>query len=83
MTMGTAILGMVPLCIGTIQVGGDGPPYYPMARAIVGGLLFSTIVTLLAMPVIYSLLDDSRGWLRNVVADSGKRRLRRVVPAAS
>ncbi|MEO6076389.1 MAG: efflux RND transporter permease subunit, partial [Dokdonella sp.] len=77
MTMGTAILGMVPLCIGTVQVGGDGPPYYPMARAIVGGLVFSTIVTLLAMPVIYSLLDDSRGWLRNVVADSGKRRLRR------
>ncbi|MFZ2237755.1 MAG: efflux RND transporter permease subunit, partial [Dokdonella sp.] len=48
MTMGTAILGMVPLCIGTVQVGGDGPPYYPMARAIVGGLVFSTIVTLLA-----------------------------------
>ena len=81
MTMGTAILGMVPLCIGTVQVGGDGPPYYPMARAIVGGLTFSTIVTLLAMPVIYSLLDDSRGWLRNVVADSGKRRLRRVASA--
>ncbi|MEO7917032.1 MAG: efflux RND transporter permease subunit, partial [Dokdonella sp.] len=82
MTMGTAILGMVPLCIGTVQVGGDGPPYYPMARAIVGGLVFSTIVTLLALPVIYSLLDDSRAWLRNVVADSGKRRLRRIVPTA-
>ena len=79
MTMGTAILGMVPLCIGTVQIGGDGPPYYPMARAIVGGLVFSTIVTLLALPVIYSLLDDSRGWLRNVVADSRQRRLHRIV----
>jgi hydrophobic/amphiphilic exporter-1 (mainly G- bacteria), HAE1 family len=69
MTMGTAILAMVPLCIGTVQVGGDGPPYFPMARAIAGGLMFSTIVTLLALPVIYSLLDDSRGWIRNVSRD--------------
>ncbi|HMM65631.1 MAG TPA: efflux RND transporter permease subunit [Dokdonella sp.] len=74
MTMGTAILAMVPLCIGTVQVGGDGPPYFPMARAIVGGLMFSTIVTLLALPVIYSLLDDARLWVRNVSRDgrSGK-----------
>jgi HAE1 family hydrophobic/amphiphilic exporter-1 len=69
MTMATAILAMVPLCIGTVQVGGDGPPYFPMARAIVGGLIFSTIITLLALPVIYSLLDDARGWLRNVSRD--------------
>ena len=74
MTMGTAILGMVPLCLGGVQIGGDGPPYFPMARAIVGGLIFSTLVTLLALPVIYSLLDDARGWLRTVVRDgfSGK-----------
>lgn len=30
------------------------------ARAIAGGLLFSTAVTLLALPLIYSLLDDAR-----------------------
>lgn len=77
MTMGTAILGMVPLCVGTVQIGGDGPPYFPMARAIVGGLVFSTLVTLLALPVIYSLLDDGRGWLRNVVRDGFAVRLRR------
>lgn len=72
MTMGTAILAMIPLCMGTVQVGGDGPPYFPMARAIVGGLVFSTIVTLLALPVIYSLLDDSRTWLRSVVRDGSR-----------
>lgn len=77
MTMGTAILGMLPLCIGGVQIGGDGPPYFPMARAIVGGLLFSTLVTLLAMPVIYSLLDDARGWLREVVRDARAGRVRR------
>lgn len=80
MTMGTAILAMVPLCIGTVQVGGDGPPYFPMARAIVGGLLFSTIVTLMALPAIYSLLDDARGWIRNVVRDGGSGRVLRQRP---
>ncbi|MEO8011486.1 MAG: efflux RND transporter permease subunit, partial [Dokdonella sp.] len=78
MTMGTAILGMLPLCVGGVQIGGDGPPYYPMARAIVGGLVFSTLVTLLAMPVIYALLDDARGWLRNVISDAREGRVRRV-----
>jgi hydrophobic/amphiphilic exporter-1 (mainly G- bacteria), HAE1 family len=62
MTMGTTILGMLPLCIGGTQIGGDGPAYYPMARAIVGGLLFSTVVSLLFLPTIYATLDDMRMW---------------------
>jgi HAE1 family hydrophobic/amphiphilic exporter-1 len=62
MTMGTTILGMVPLCIGGTQIGGDGPAYYPMARAIVGGLLFSTVVSLLFLPTIYAILDDLGAW---------------------
>jgi HAE1 family hydrophobic/amphiphilic exporter-1 len=60
MTMATTILGMLPLCIGTTQVGGDGPPYFPMARAIVGGLIFSTLITLVVLPAIYAILDDWR-----------------------
>ena len=85
MTMGTAILAMVPLSIGNVQIGGDGPPYFPMARAIVGGLVFSTLVTLLALPVIYSLLDDARVWLRNVLRDAraGKVLRVRVPPSPS
>jgi len=62
MTMGTTILGMVPLAIGGAQIGGGGPAYYPMARAIVGGLLFSTVVSLLFLPTIYALLDDIGLW---------------------
>jgi hydrophobic/amphiphilic exporter-1 (mainly G- bacteria), HAE1 family len=81
MTMGTAILGMVPLCLGTTQMGGDGPPYYPMARAIAGGLVFSTAVTLLALPVIYAQLDDMRMWTRRVFRDAREGRVRRVRPA--
>ncbi|MBS7455987.1 efflux RND transporter permease subunit [Coralloluteibacterium stylophorae] len=58
MTMGTAILGMLPLCVATTQLGGGGPAYYPMARAIAGGLAFSTVVSLLFLPTIYAVLDD-------------------------
>jgi HAE1 family hydrophobic/amphiphilic exporter-1 len=58
MTMGTAILGMVPIAISSTQMAGDGPPYYPMARAIAGGLAFSTLVSLLFLPTIYAILDD-------------------------
>ncbi|MBN1970791.1 MAG: efflux RND transporter permease subunit [Candidatus Delongbacteria bacterium] len=60
MTAGTTILSMLPLCIAQTQIGGDGPPYYPMARAIAGGLFFSTVVTLLILPSVYIILDDIR-----------------------
>ena len=79
MTMATAILGMLPLAIGGTSAWSDGPPYYPMARAIAGGLTFSTIVTLLALPCIYSLLDDASLWLRQVIADARAGRMRRGV----
>jgi HAE1 family hydrophobic/amphiphilic exporter-1 len=77
MTMATAILGMLPLAIGGAEAWSDGPPYYPMARAIAGGLAFSTIVTLLALPCIYALLDDARLWVRHVIADGRAGRVRR------
>ena len=69
MTMGCAILGMIPISLSTTQIAGGGPPYYPMARAIAGGLAFSTVVTLLFLPTIYAILDDislamRRGWER-------------------
>ena len=82
MTMATAILGMLPLALGGASAWSDGPPYFPMARAIAGGLTFSTIVTLLALPCIYSLLDDARLWARGVVADVRRGRVRRAPAAA-
>ena len=73
MTMGTAILAMVPIAIGGTQMGGDGPAYYPMARAIAGGLAFSTIVSLLFLPTIYAQLDDLRaGTVRIIRKARGK-----------
>lgn len=59
MTMGTAILAMVPIALST-SGSNDMPAYYPMARAIAGGLAFSTLVSLLFLPTIYAILDDLR-----------------------
>ena len=67
MTAGTTVLSLVPLCVTTAQIGGYGPAYFPMARAIVGGLAFSTVVTLMILPTIYVILDDLRNWARRVV----------------
>ena len=67
MTAGTTILGLLPLCFGSARIGGDGPSYFPMARAIVGGLAFSTVITMLVLPSIYLALDSLRSWTSNVV----------------
>jgi HAE1 family hydrophobic/amphiphilic exporter-1 len=66
MTVATTIVGLTPLAVGTTQVGGDGPPYYPMARAIIGGLAFSTVVSLLVVPALYIYFDNLSGWARKV-----------------
>ncbi|MDZ7714675.1 MAG: efflux RND transporter permease subunit [Balneolaceae bacterium] len=72
MTAGTTVLGLVPLCFGTTQIGGDGPPYFPMARAIVGGLTFSTVITLVILPTIYIILDDIKLWGTRIWQVTGK-----------
>ena len=80
MTMGTAILAMVPIALGQTKMAGDGPPYFPMARAIAGGLAFSTVVSLLFLPTIYAVLDDLRSATSRVISRaSGKR----GIPAAA
>ena len=67
MTVATTIVGLSPLAVGTTQVGGDGPPYYPMARAIIGGLAFSTVVSLLVVPALYVYFDNLAAWGRKVM----------------
>ena len=67
MTVATTIVGLAPLAVGTTQVGGDGPPYYPMARAIIGGLAFSTVVSLLVVPALYIYFDSLSAWGRKVM----------------
>ena len=53
MTAGAMILGMVPMAIG---VGEGGEQNAPLARAVIGGLLFATFATLVFVPTMYRLL---------------------------
>ncbi len=62
MTAATTILAMIPLALGQTRIGGDGPPYFPMARAVIGGLAFSTVISLVVVPYVYVLLDRLRAW---------------------
>ncbi|MCG5516079.1 MAG: efflux RND transporter permease subunit [Pseudomonadota bacterium] len=52
MTSLTTILALIPLAIG---IGEGGETQAPMARAVIGGLFSSTLITLLLMPVLYTL----------------------------
>jgi HAE1 family hydrophobic/amphiphilic exporter-1 len=73
MTMGTAILAMIPIALSTKTADGM-PPYYPMARAIAGGLAFSTVVSLLFLPTIYAMLDDLRAGSAHLIRRARERR---------
>ena len=76
MTVLTTILGLLPLSMGDARIGGGGPPYFPMARAVIGGLAYSTIATLICLPVIYLFLDYVRefyGRLWNAIGKKGSR----------
>lgn len=56
MTSLTTILGMLPLAIGT----GEGSEIWqPMGIAVIGGLTFSTLLTLIVIPVVYSVFGGS------------------------
>jgi len=53
MTAGAMILGMIPMAFG---VGEGGEQNAPLARAVIGGLLFATFATLVFVPAMYRLL---------------------------
>ncbi|MBN1627788.1 MAG: efflux RND transporter permease subunit [Deltaproteobacteria bacterium] len=54
MTTLTTTLGMLPLSLGW---GEGGETQVPMARVVIGGLLSSTLITLVLIPVVYSLFN--------------------------
>ena len=82
MTTLTTLLGMLPLAIGDAQVGGggEGPAYYPLARAIMGGLMFSAAVSLIIVPIFYVWFDDLNLWRQRVFS---RREAPANVPAAA
>jgi HAE1 family hydrophobic/amphiphilic exporter-1 len=57
MTTLTTVLGLLPMALG---IGQGAEMRTPMAITVIGGLLTSTLLTLLVVPVMYSLLDRRR-----------------------
>ena len=55
MTALATILAMLPLATG---LGEGAETSAPMATVVIGGLIASTFITLLLIPVVYSLFDD-------------------------
>ncbi|MDP9197785.1 MAG: efflux RND transporter permease subunit [Pseudomonadota bacterium] len=66
MTSLVTLLAMLPIAAGDIQVGGDGPAYYPMARALMSGLFFGSITSLFFVPMFYVWLDDLNIWRQRI-----------------
>jgi len=57
MTSIATMLGLVPMAIG---IGEGGELQAPLARVVIGGLLTSTLVTLVLVPAIYTVFEE--GW---------------------
>ncbi|MBL8221362.1 MAG: efflux RND transporter permease subunit, partial [Bryobacterales bacterium] len=69
MTTTTTVLGLIPMSLG---IGEGSELQAPLARVVVGGLVTSTLITLIVIPVIYSLIEE-RSEKRQEAADlSGK-----------
>jgi HAE1 family hydrophobic/amphiphilic exporter-1 len=64
MTALSTIAGMIPVAIG---LGAGSESRAPMGTAIVGGLVTSTLLTLVVIPVVYSLMDDLAAWMGRLV----------------
>ncbi|MBK7470010.1 MAG: efflux RND transporter permease subunit [Betaproteobacteria bacterium] len=72
MTTAAMIFGMMPLALG-LGEGSEGNA--TMGRAIIGGVISSTLLTLVVVPVVYTYLDGMSAWFRS-------RRARRADSAA-
>jgi multidrug efflux pump subunit AcrB len=77
LTATTTVLGLVPMAMGlsidfrtmTVSTGTQSTQWWgPMAVAVIFGLTFATVLTLVMVPTMYSILEDFRGLPRRVLA---------------
>ncbi|MBD3237192.1 MAG: MMPL family transporter, partial [Candidatus Eisenbacteria bacterium] len=66
MTAATTILGLTPLALGKADI--TGGYYFPLARAVMGGLATGTVLTLVVLPTFYVLAEQAMTWVRGVIA---------------
>ncbi len=62
MTAATTVLAMIPLAL---EIGTGAETWSPLARTVIGGLTAATVLTTVVVPVIYSLVEEARIWLRS------------------
>jgi HAE1 family hydrophobic/amphiphilic exporter-1 len=62
MTTMAALLGAVPIALG---YGAGGEARQPLGLVVVGGLLFSQLVTLYLTPVVYTYMAQLQIWLKS------------------
>ena len=65
------IFGMLPIALAMGEGGGFRAP---MARAVIGGLITSTLLTLLVVPVAYTYFDDFGNWMKRKVVSPERER---------
>ncbi len=70
MTTSAMILGMMPIALALSEGSGFRAP---MARAVIGGLITSTLLTLLVVPVAYTYLDDIGAWIQHHLVSDERR----------
>jgi multidrug efflux pump subunit AcrB len=58
MTALAMIIGMTPMALG---LGEGGEQNAPLGRAVIGGLIFATIATLMFVPVVFSMVHKKQG----------------------
>src|SRR5690606_3366717 len=68
MTTATTVLAMVPLALG---IGEGAEIQQPIAVVTISGLLLATVLTLLLVPVVYSVVDDVTRWIGRIVFRRG------------
>jgi HAE1 family hydrophobic/amphiphilic exporter-1 len=64
MTTLAMIFGMVPLAFALTE---GSEQRAPMGQAVIGGLITSSLLTLVVVPVVYVYLDDLAAWARRVM----------------
>lgn len=70
MTTCAMIAGMMPLALG---IGMGAEQRAPMAHALIGGLITSTLLTFIVVPVVYTYLDDLKQWSGRLLRRSPQR----------
>jgi len=58
MTTLCTVSGLIPMALGNSKIG--NLPYAPLGRTMIGGLVMSTLLTLVVVPLFYTLLDELR-----------------------